>query len=168
MNAPKNRGPVVVVDYADPFDARPRMTSAAAAAARHGDARASGGGGPARAAPRSKDDDLRARRAVAELGASGFSQSAKRARGDSALAAIGAVVKQQRMPFRMALGVAAKRAKRAAAAEAEARASGVVRAGGAGANKRAKRAAKAKNREREAPDEPTPYDQRGAVLHVRR
>ncbi len=169
------RSAVVVVDYVDPYGARTRLPSRVLSApplplaappfpnksssSRRGISLPHLGG-------RTKDDDLTARRAVAELGASGFAIGVQKARSTSALAAIGAVIKPQRMPFKMMIGVDRKRAARAEKAETEARLSGVVRAGGAGGNKRKKLAAKKAGREREAEDEPTPYDQRGSVLHA--
>ena len=115
---------------------------------------------PAKTARADTDRDVRA--SVAALGASGFELKAKRARASSALEAIGAVVKKQRMPFKMMIGVDRARAVRAARADEEARASGVVRAGGT--KKRKVR----KQRERDAPDVPEPFDIRGGVMFVKR
>lgn len=166
------RSSVVVVDYVDPYGSRarlpPRVVAAAPAPVVERKRGPRGHSSLPHPGGRTKDDDLDARRAVAELGASGFSVGLKKARAVSALAAIGAIVKTQRMPFKMMLGVERKRAERASKTEAETLLSGVVRAGGAGGAKRKKDALRKAKRERgtEAEDEPTPYDQRGSVLHA--
>ncbi len=100
---------------------------------------------------------------VAELGASGFQDSKRKALASSKLAAVGGLVADrsqgQRMPFKMYLGVARARKERGAKEEERARVSGVVLP-------KAKKKAR-KQREREAPDEPTPSNIRGSVMHVR-
>ena len=100
---------------------------------------------------------------VAELGASGFSDSARKALAGAQLAAVGGHVKDrsqgQRMPFKMYLGVSKARAERSAKAEERARVSGVV------LPKKKKKAKK--QREKAAPDEPIPNTIRGSVMHVK-
>ena len=66
------------------------------------------------------------------------------------------------MPFKMMIGVDRARAVRAARADEETRANGVVRTGST--KKRKVR----KQRERDAPDVPEPFDIRGGVMFVKR
>jgi hypothetical protein len=102
---------------------------------------------------------------VAELGASGFQDSKRKALGSAALAAAGVrltarAAGQQRMPFKMYLGVSRARKERGAKEAERARVSGVVLP-------KAKRKAR-KVRERAAPDEPIPNNVRGSVMHAAR
>ena len=97
---------------------------------------------------------------VAELGASGFQDSKRKAQASAALVAAGARVTAQRMPFKMYLGVSRARKERGAKEAERARVSGVVLP-------KAKRKAR-KVRERAAPDEPIPSNLRGSVMHATR
>jgi len=97
---------------------------------------------------------------VAELGASGFQDAKRKALGSAALVAVGArPAAQQRMPFKMYLGVSRARKERSDKAAERARVSGVVLP-------KVKRKAR-KVRERAAPDEPVPQHIRGSVMHAK-
>jgi hypothetical protein len=95
---------------------------------------------------------------VAELGASGFQESKRKALGSAALAATGARLTAQRMPFKMYLGVSRARKERGEKEAERARVSGVVLP-------KAKRKAR-KVREKAAADEPIPKNIRGSVMHA--
>lgn len=109
------------------------------------------------------EDERTIRASVAALGASGFDVAKRKRWEGGILAAAGAVVHSpvtQRMPQKMRRGVMKARREKAAKADAEALASGVVRP--AGAKKRKVRRAWAQPAE----DEPVPHSLRGPVMHV--
>ena len=163
---------VQVVEFREPgvFSGRPALAPASFKRPRAGEPPGGGGGGGAASSARPPPGLRRALQgvdskrsvwaSVAELGASGFQESKRKALGSAALVAAGARVTAQRMPFKMFLGVSRARKERGAKEAERARVSGVVLP-------KAKRKTR-KVRERAAPDEPIPNNVRGSVMHATR